>query len=436
MKVKSSAPPSVALLFDAWRISRGNTGESKFTKEHSILPFICAYIKCINGCRFDTVIVDEAAQAIEASTLIPLKYVAAHEKCHLFFSRKNSCIIYSHRRYHCQKFVLVGDPQQLPATVISHECKDMKLDQSLFARLVRCGYPSYLLDVQYRMHPEIAEFPSKHFYNGRIKDASHLRDGARFQAFHNEAYFKPLAFFDVNSDEGMNDKRSICNIGEANLAVQLIFALMMWTYTPENGKEIAFTGTIGVVSPYRGQVALLRTLYEKAVAQYNAEERFKSSKRIFPTCAVRIDTVDSFQGQECDVIILSLARSQRQNAAAVIQTTVENSEDIEPQRDSADITAGSIGFLRDIRRMNVALTRAKFALWVLGNAQLLSGNKDWECFIEHVRSRQHLFQAKDVIFPQLKKQETPTEVPPQSQPGYPDAISTTAYQSTVISQSQ
>eukprot|EP01138_Halocafeteria_seosinensis_P009344 gb/GECG01009549.1/.p1 GENE.gb/GECG01009549.1/~~gb/GECG01009549.1/.p1 ORF type:complete len:997 (+),score=129.48 gb/GECG01009549.1/:1-2991(+) len=360
------------------------------------------------GRKFETVVVDEAAQAIEASSLIPLKY-------------------------HCNKLVLVGDPQQLPATVVSPECKRMKLDQSLFARLVKCGYPSHLLDTQYRMHPHISEFPSKHFYGGRLRDADYLIEGARSQPFHKEKYFRPLEFFQIESTEGTGVKRSMCNIAEAQFAIQLIFSLMLWSYySEEEEKEIRFNGTIGVISPYRGQVDLLRSMYERAIEQHNAEERFKSSKRRFPTCPVRIDTVDSYQGQESDVIILSLTRSWSSPDQTPVPEVDKSTEGSWPSAAKRDNSSQSIGFLRDVRRMNVAMTRAKYSLWVLGNADVLSVNSDWKAFIDHVRARDCFVRAEELSLPG-PKDTSPTEIPPQSQPGYPYLIVAATYDSTVTS---
>lgn len=98
------------------------------------------------SCKFDVVVVDEAAQAVEPSTLIPL--------------------INGARRVY-----LVGDPNQLPATVLSARASDYNYSKSLFKRLMTAGYPVYMMNVQYRMHPAISEFPSQEFYGGRLTDA-------------------------------------------------------------------------------------------------------------------------------------------------------------------------------------------------------------------------------------------------------------------------
>jgi senataxin len=121
--------------------------------------------------KFETVIIDEAGQAVELSLLIPLKY-------------------------DCKRFIMVGDPQQLPATVISQVAMSYQYEQSLFARMMKCGYPSLTLTTQYRMHPMIREFPSKHFYDDQLIDG--VDEVTRARPWHSLGKsFAPFVFFDI-----------------------------------------------------------------------------------------------------------------------------------------------------------------------------------------------------------------------------------------------
>ena len=303
-----------------------------------------------SGRAFDTVIVDEAGQATEASTLVPLQFGA-------------------------QQLVLIGDPQQLPATVLSRAAAEAGLERSLFARLVAAGHPVHLLDVQYRMHPAIAAFPSRHFYGGRVRDAPTVCGAHRSQAFHMHPLMGPLVMFNVQYGgvQQAAGGSSYSNPAEASTALQLLFALMAWrgSRAAREGEHvdaqgqvpIQFSGSVGLFTPYDGQCRLLRSQYTQLLGAKQAQP---GGSRL-PSCTVDISTVDAAQGQERDVVILSTVRAAPAVAA-----------------DSSDRKA-SIGFLRDTRRMNVAITRARYALWVVGNVQALQSNPDWSAFVQHCR---------------------------------------------------
>lgn len=153
------------------------------------------------GIQFSTVIIDEAAQAIELNTLIPLKYNAS-------------------------RIVLVGDPNQLPPTVLSQIATDYSYEQSLFVRFQRC-FPSaiHLLDTQYRMHPEISRFPSRLFYNNALLDAPDL-ERKKSQVWHSMHIFGPYRFFDVEGKMIKDKKMSSYNTDEAYVAVKLFLTLI------------------------------------------------------------------------------------------------------------------------------------------------------------------------------------------------------------------
>ena len=266
--------------------------------------------------EFETVIIDEAAQSIELSALIPLKYG-------------------------CSKCILVGDPKQLPPTVLSREAAKFQYEQSLFARMENNHKKDvHLLDTQYRMHPEISLFPSRMFYDSRLKDGP---DMARLRArpWHSSSIFAPYRFFDVQGmSESAPKSHSLINIAELNVAMQLYDRLT--TDVPKYN----FKGKIGIITPYKGQLKELR---------YRFKQRY--GDRI--TSNIEFNTTDAFQGRESEIIIFSCVRAS---------------------------TRG-IGFLNDIRRMNVGLTRAKCSLWVLGNSTALMQGEFWRGLVNDARSR-------------------------------------------------
>lgn len=268
--------------------------------------------------EFETVVVDEAAQCVEMSALIPLKYG-------------------------CAKCILVGDPKQLPPTVFSKEAARFQYEQSLFVRMQK-NHPAdvHLLDTQYRMHPEISLFPSQTFYDGKLLDGGDM-GGLRKRPWHRSYLLGPYRFFDVQGQHQAAPKgHSLINIAEINIALQLYRRL-----TTDN-PDFDFRRKVGIITPYKSQ---LRELKMRFISQYG------------PSITEEIDfnTTDAFQGRESEVIIFSCVRAS---------------------------PAGGIGFLQDIRRMNVGLTRAKSSLWVLGNSQSLIRGEFWRKLVEDAKHRQ------------------------------------------------
>ncbi|TKY85896.1 hypothetical protein EX895_005437 [Sporisorium graminicola] len=265
----------------------------------------------LSGVAFDfeTVVIDEAAQAVELSTIIPL-------------------------RYGCKQCIMVGDPNQLPPTVISQEAEKLGYSQSLFVRMFeRSPQAVHLLSIQYRMHPEISVFPSKAFYESKLQDGPNMAELTR-QPWHKYELTRPFKFLSTKAPESPGRMHSIINKEEANVALAL-YERLRTDYPTEN-----FDYRIGVVTMYKAQVFELKRTFQQ---RYGLD------------IADRIDfnTVDGFQGQEKDIIILSCVRSAA-----------------EPR---------SIGFLSDRRRLNVAVTRAKSNLFVIGNAEhLRRGDPTWE----------------------------------------------------------
>ncbi|KAF9287322.1 DEAD-box type RNA helicase [Mortierella alpina] len=256
---------------------------------------------------FETVIIDEAAQSVEISSLIPLKYG-------------------------CKRCILVGDPNQLPPTVISQLATKYAYNQSLFVRIQNLAPSSvHLLSIQYRMHPDISLFPSREFYKSLLKDGPDM-DVKTKAEWHRNTITSPYRFFDVyEGRERIGLSHSQHNPIEAEAAVALLEGLC-------NGNPtLNFFRRVGVISPYKQQVRTLRECFQRTFDRGILE-------------AVDFNTVDGFQGQEKDIIIFSCVRASQ---------------------------SGSVGFLADIRRMNVALTRARQSLFILGHADTLRREEIW-----------------------------------------------------------
>ena len=304
---------------------------------------------------FDCVIIDEAAQAIELQTLIPLKY-------------------------ECSRFVLVGDDRQLSATVISTLATRYDYQQSLFSRLRKCGVQVQVIQIQYRMHPDIRRFPSHHFYHNQLQDADEVLQSDAVQR--HPALLHPLAsiplhsnrldqriapyvFYDVHGVESRAGHASLHNISEARVAVELFKLILRAHSTPTPD----FISRVGVITPYQQQVSTLRRLFR---------DLFASDPSLSPLqSALEVSTVDSFQGREKDFIIFSAVRAH--------------------QHEGGSGGRGGIGFVADANRLNVALTRARVGLYVLGSARTLGKEEVWRRLIEDARERQRVVEVGEDV---------------------------------------
>ncbi|RLN33906.1 uncharacterized protein C2845_PM03G01890 [Panicum miliaceum] len=261
---------------------------------------------------FDVVVIDEAAQALEPATLIPLQ---------LLKSRGTKCI-------------MVGDPKQLPATVMSGLASKFLYECSMFERLQRAGYPVIMLTKQYRMHPEISRFPSLHFYENKLLDGAEMAE--KSASFHDHDYLGPYMFFDIADGRehcGKNAAtQSLCNESEADAALAIL------------------------------------TYLKKRLTSFFGPEI---------VAAMEINTVDGFQGREVDILVLSTVRAS--NSSDYTHRTGE---------------ARSIGFVADVRRMNVALTRARLSLWIVGNARTLRTNSHWDSLVQNAEERNLFISIK------------------------------------------
>lgn len=216
-----------------------------------------------------------------------------------------------------QKYVLAGDHLQLPPTVLSNEASRAGLNKSILERSITAFDTVYLLDTQYRMREAIAGFSSNYFYGGLLKTAAHLTNNGTHITFIDTA---GSGFNEVRGTNGM----SLQNEGELKIVRKLL------STEPFEPAQTAF------ISPYSGQVSAAKELLPKDM---------------------RISTIDSFQGQEKQTIILSLVRSNEE---------------------------GDIGFLKDYRRMNVAITRAKEQLFVIGDSATIGADAFYNLFLTYI----------------------------------------------------
>ncbi|RHY19068.1 hypothetical protein DYB36_008153 [Aphanomyces astaci] len=255
-----------------------------------------------DSSRYDILVIDEAAQAVELSTIIPM-------------------------RFGSRQCVLVGDPQQLSATVFSRTSAQSLYERSLFERLESCGHPVHMLRTH---HPTISAFPRQYFYGGLLQDGDNVRQPTYAKMYHGLApAFKPLVFWNLVSSREAMSSMSRTNPMEVKLAVNLYLTLRN-SCPPD-----AIRGKVGVITPYAAQMDELKRAFTVAC---NGEFHHD----------VEINTVDGYQGREKDIII-------------------------------------RVGFLNDIRRMNVALTRAKFACYVLGSEAALQNSTPWAALLDHAR---------------------------------------------------
>eukprot|EP00977_Amphora_coffeiformis_P004642 scaffold1000_cov166-Amphora_coffeaeformis.AAC.32 len=263
-----------------------------------------------NAPKIDDLVVDEAAAATEPELCIP---------------------------FHLQpkRLLCVGDPLQLPATVLSRRAIDLGLSQSLHERLMyHCDFDHVMLDVQYRMNPEISCFPSQNFYDSKIQDGPNVEAmDYRKPPFVLDG--RPYIFVNAIGGEEQGAGGSYRNLAEAKTIVFLVEQLRDRALSSNKPGPWHSTDRIRIITFYQGQVGLLKRLLR---------DRGFGDK-------VVVATVDSSQGCEADIVLVSFVRS--------------------PRRDGSD-ARGSAGFLTDDRRMNVALTRARYQLVCVGNVNGLA----------------------------------------------------------------
>jgi regulator of nonsense transcripts 1 len=234
-----------------------------------------------------------------------------------------------------RQVVLVGDHRQLPPTVISYRAENGGLRRSLFERMVEMGIEPYLLTKQYRMHPAISKFPNDQFYNSQLEDGVSAANRTAPAGLLWPDWENPVAFLPVKGGEVVSpDGTSRENPTEVAWIIRILDDFL-------DAGELE-KGDIGVITPYAGQVRAIRHSMREALDD------------------IEVRSVDGYQGREKEVIIFSCVRSNDD---------------------------GNIGFLSDPRRLNVALTRAKRGLIVIGDPDTLRSDPIWTNWLEYVSSR-------------------------------------------------
>eukprot|EP00003_Mantamonas_plastica_P033454 TRINITY_DN95_c0_g1_i8.p1 TRINITY_DN95_c0_g1~~TRINITY_DN95_c0_g1_i8.p1 ORF type:complete len:790 (-),score=260.73 TRINITY_DN95_c0_g1_i8:572-2941(-) len=279
--------------------------------------------KRLKDFTFRQVLIDESTQATEPECLIPLV--------------KGS-----------KQVVLVGDHCQLGPIVMCTTAAKAGLRQSLFERLVLLGEKPVRLQVQYRMHPCLSEFPSNTFYEGTLQNGVTMND----RVFPNMTFpwpvmDKPMFFYNVSSPEEIGSTgTSFLNRGEAMAVLDVVNLFFEEGATPDQ---------IGVVTPYEGQRShVVTTMAQRGTLR---QALYKE---------IEVASVDAFQGREKDFIILTCVRSNDKSG---------------------------IGFLKDARRLNVALTRARYGVVVIGNARVLSQQILWNNLLNHFQENDCLVEG-------------------------------------------
>lgn len=244
----------------------------------------------------------------------------------------------------CRHLSIIGDHKQLPPVVTSVEAKQGGLSRSLFERLIQSDgdIPSTMLNVQFRMHPSLAEFPNKTFYGGALENG----EGTNLIAPVDSTFWpsqeavlddaQRLCFIDHKGREAKaENSTSLCNASEARIVLDVVMDLLH--------RNPGLTGDdIGIVTPYAGQQILLEKMLHNEASPERRKAALELKTRSSELGNIDIHTVDGFEGREKKVILFSTVRTNPQ---------------------------GYVGFLADGRRLNVALTRAQSALFVIGNIE-------------------------------------------------------------------
>ena len=274
--------------------------------------------KALANKHFSTLFFDEASQALEAISWIPL--------------------------LKCKRVIFSGDHFQLPPVVKSSKAKQEGLAETMLDRCIKHPDISTLLTRQYRMHQHIMQFSNHYFYNNELEADATVKETVLSLHEDRDILNSSVELIDTagcSFDELQNPETlSLSNVGEANLIFKHLELLLQQYQFSEQQQNIS----IGIISPYKEQIELLK---EKLV-DFDYSE--------FPVSELAVKTIDGFQGEERDVIYISLVRSNEQS---------------------------EIGFLSDIRRMNVALTRAKKKLVVMMDTSTIGNHPFYKSFIEY-----------------------------------------------------
>lgn len=271
--------------------------------------------RVLEGEKYSTLFIDEAAQALEAACWIAIRKAG--------------------------RVILAGDHCQLPPTVKSIMALKGGLGKTLMERIVENKPETVtLLKMQYRMNEQIMKFSSEWFYNGMVESAPTVSHRGILD------YDTPMMWIDTAECDGKEEFVGE-NFGRINRAEAELTLQTLQQYLEKIGKQRILDESIdvGIISPYRAQVQLLRKELRK-------REFFRPYRHL-----LTVNTVDGFQGQERDIILISLVRSN---------------------------DGGDIGFLRDLRRMNVAITRARMKLIILGSSETMTSHPFYKKLYEYV----------------------------------------------------
>ena len=273
--------------------------------------------------KFRNVLIDESTQSAEPECMIPLVLG-------------------------CKQVVLVGDHKQLGPVIMNKKAAKAGLNQSLFERLVKLSFVPIRLNVQYRMHPCLSEFPSNMFYEGSLQNGVTTQSRIRKDVdFPWPVADTPMMFWsNLGNEEISASGTSYLNRTEASNVEKVVTRFFKAGVKPAD---------IGVITPYEGQRS-----YIVSTMQNTGTFKKESYKE------VEVASVDAFQGREKDFIVLSCVRSNDNQG---------------------------IGFLSDPRRLNVALTRAKYGLVILGNPKVLSKHELWHHLLVHFKDRKTLVEG-------------------------------------------
>ncbi|XP_075105369.1 LOW QUALITY PROTEIN: uncharacterized protein LOC107763176 [Nicotiana tabacum] len=249
--------------------------------------------------------------------------------------------------------ILIGDEKQLPAMVQSKISEKADFGRSLFERLVMIGHKKHLLNVQYRMHPAISLFPNREFYENKIMDGVNVKEAMYEKRFLKGNIFGSYSFINISSGkEEYDNKHSTRNMAEVYVIAEIVANL--YKESVASRKKVS----VGCISPYKAQVfAIQQKLGQKYSTDVNSH------------FSVNVRSVDGFQGCEEDVVIISTVR---------------------------DNGSGLVGFLSSHQRANVALTRARFCLWILGNATtLVNSGSIWKQLVIDSKARGCFFDVHE-----------------------------------------
>jgi superfamily I DNA and/or RNA helicase len=304
---------------DAKRIEREITDDLMASAQVVACTLVGSTHRLVADKTFKTVFIDEGSQALEPACWIAIK-----------------------KAY---RVIMAGDHLQLPPTVKSYEAGKKGLEKTLFEKAMALTGASVMLNRQYRMHSDIMQFSSDYFYQGELETAEEVM--LRERGVEDDHFL----FIDTAGcgfgEKVKKETLSTFNAEEAELLVKHL------------GQNIALGQTIGIIAPYKAQVEKLKELVKKSSAFDLVREH------------ISINTVDAFQGQERDVVYISLTRSNDK---------------------------GEIGFLKEYRRMNVAMTRAKTRLVIIGDSATIGKDTFYNQVIDYAQSIESYKSAFEFIY--------------------------------------